>query len=50
MKYGIYLDGLLIEKFDEPEEAYEEAMSAYDQSGMFHEVRLTSPLAEAIND
>jgi len=38
MKYGITLDGVLMEKFDTPEEAYEAAQFAYEQSGLFHGV------------
>ena len=50
MKYGVYLDGLLMEKFDSPEEAYEAGTFAYEESGMFHEVRIAHPAAKAIVD
>lgn len=50
MKYGIYLDGLLMEMFDTPDEAYENAIYAYNASGEFHEVKMTHPLAKTINE
>jgi hypothetical protein len=50
MKYGIFLDGLLLEKFDTPEEAYDSAKFAYEETGLFHEVRTVHPLAKTIND
>lgn len=50
MKYGIYLDGMLMEVFDTPEEAYEAGQFAYEESGLFHEIKLTHPLAKTIND
>ncbi|QJI52373.1 hypothetical protein [Psychrobacillus phage Perkons] len=50
MMYGIYLDGMLMEKYGTPEEAYESAQFAYEESGLFHEVRFTSTVVKTINE
>jgi hypothetical protein len=50
MMYGLRLEGLLLEKYDIPDEAYEAAQFAYEETGLFHEVVLVHPLAKAIND
>jgi hypothetical protein len=50
MQYGLRLDGLLLEKYNTPEEAYENAQFAYEETGLFHEVVLVNPLAKAINE
>lgn len=50
MRYGIKIDGLLVETFDTPEEAYEAAQFAYQESGEFHEVVLVVNNAKGIND
>lgn len=50
MKYGIKLDGLLLEKFDTPEEAYAAGLFGYEETGLFHEVALVHPDAKAINE
>jgi len=50
MAYGIFLDGMLMEKFDTPEEAYEAGQFAYEETGLFHEVRIVSPLRKTINE
>jgi hypothetical protein len=50
MKYGIYLDGMLMEKFDTPEEAYEAAQFAYEETGLFHEVKFAHPIAKTIHE
>jgi hypothetical protein len=39
-KYGVFLDGFLVGKFDTPTEAYETAQFAYEETGEFHEVKL----------
>lgn len=49
VKYGIKLDGLLLEKCDTPEEAYENAKFAYEETGLFHEVVLVRADAESVN-
>lgn len=33
MKYGIFYEGCLMEKFDTPDKAYEAAIYAYNESG-----------------
>jgi len=38
-KYGLFVDGLLIETHELPEEAYEEAIRSYESTGLFYEVR-----------
>ncbi|MEK5098615.1 MULTISPECIES: hypothetical protein [Bacillus] len=48
MKFGIYLDGILMEKFNSPEEAYEAGRSAFEESGLFHEIRLVHPFEKSI--
>ncbi|SFP10157.1 hypothetical protein [Salibacterium halotolerans] len=50
MKYAIVLDSFIMEKFDTPEEAYDEGRSAYEESGLFHEIKLVSDSAKTIND
>ncbi|MGO0058630.1 hypothetical protein ACTID9_00950 [Brevibacillus fluminis] len=50
MRYGIKIDGLLVETFDTPEEAYEAGRFAYEESGIFHEVVLVSPVSRGLND
>ena len=50
MKYGIYLDGMLLEKFDTPEEAYEAGQYAYEETGEFHEVKLAHSLSKTIEE
>jgi hypothetical protein len=50
MMYGLRLDGLLLEKYDTPEEAYESAQFSYEETGLFHEVVLVHPFAKALND
>lgn len=50
MMYGITLDGILMEKFDTPEEAYEAAQYAYEETGIFHGVTLAHPVAKTINE
>jgi hypothetical protein len=50
MLYGIYLDGMLMERFETPEEAYEAATFAYEETGLFHEVKWTHPLSKTINE
>lgn len=49
MKYGIVLEGLLLEKFETPEEAYDSAQFAYEETGLFHEVIKVHPLAKSVN-
>lgn len=39
MKYGIFLNGILLEEFNTPEEAYEAGKFAYEETGEFHEIR-----------
>lgn len=48
--YGLKVDGLLLEKFDSPEEAYDAGLFAYEQTGLFHEVVLVHPNAKALNE
>lgn len=50
MKYGITLDGMLMEKFDTPEEAYEAASFGYEETGLFHGVIMVHPLAKTIDE
>ena len=50
MKYGITLDGVLLEKFDTPEEAYQAGIFAYEETGEFHGVVIVHPLAKTINE
>ncbi|MEK4907396.1 hypothetical protein [Niallia sp. FSL M8-0099] len=40
MKYAITLDGYLVAKYDTPVEAYNAAKFAYEETGLFHEVKL----------
>jgi hypothetical protein len=42
MKYGIYLNGELMASYDTPDEAYENVVYAYNETGEFHEVRIVS--------
>lgn len=39
MKFGIYLDGELIELYDDDQEVYDAAKQATKETGIFHEVR-----------
>ncbi len=39
-KYGVFLNGYLVSKYDTPLEAYESALLAYNETGTFHEVKL----------
>ena len=50
MQYAIVLDGMVMEKFDSPEEAYEQGKYAYEETGLFHEIKLVSPKATSVND
>lgn len=50
MKYGIYIDGMLMEKFDTPEEAYEAGIYAFEATGEFHEIKVAHPMAKTINE
>lgn len=50
MLYGIYLDGLLMEKFDDVEEAYDAAKYAWEETGLFHEVKYAHPSAKTIDE
>lgn len=50
MKYGIFLDGMLMEKFDTPDEAYEAGIFAYTETGEFHEIIRVHPLAKTIEE
>ncbi|GIN67092.1 hypothetical protein J41TS2_25130 [Bacillus sonorensis] len=50
MKFGIYLDGILMEKFNSPEEAYDAGRSAFEESGLFHEIRLVHPFEKTIEE
>jgi hypothetical protein len=50
MKYGIKMHGLLLEKFDTPEEAYEAGQFGYEETGEFHEVVAVYAGAQAINE
>lgn len=46
--YGIYIDGLLVRKFEKPEEAYEAGVYGYKETGIFHEIRIVNPLSKTI--
>ena len=48
MKFGVYLDGILIEKFNTPEEAYEAGKVAFEESGLFHEIKLVHPFEKRL--
>lgn len=50
MRYGIKIDELLVETFNTPEEAYEMAQFAYQESVIFHEVVWVINNAKGIND
>ncbi|MCM3141679.1 hypothetical protein [Brevibacillus sp. MER 51] len=50
MRYGVRLEGLLVETYDTPEEAYDDARYAYEESGLFHEVVMVLPTARGLND
>ena len=50
MMYGVYLYDLLIEKYDTPEEAYESGMFLYEETGEFHEIKMTASRAKTINE
>lgn len=50
MKYGVYLDGMLMEKFDTPDEAYAAGTFAYEETGLFHEVKIAHPAAKPVNE
>jgi len=50
LKYGITIDGLLVETFDTPEEAYEAGQFAYEESGIFHEVVEVHLKAKGLSD
>jgi hypothetical protein len=50
MYYGIYLDGMLVERFTDVEEAYDAARFAWEETGLFHEVKYTHPLAKTIEE
>lgn len=50
MKYGIKIDGILVETFVTPEEAYEAGQFAYEESGIFHEVVKVHLNANGLND
>lgn len=50
MKYGIKIEGLLVETFDNPDEAYDAGRFAYEESGIFHEVVLVGNNAKGLND
>lgn len=38
-QFGVYLHGQLLAPYDTPEKAYKSAMFAYEETGLFHEVR-----------
>lgn len=38
MKYAIKSNGMVLAEYDTPEEAYEAAIYAYEELGIFHEV------------
>lgn len=38
MKYAIKSNGMVLAEYDTPEEAYEAAIFAYEELGIFHEV------------
>lgn len=38
--YGLKINGNLVEKFSTPVEAYQAALFAYQETGVFHEVVL----------
>lgn len=50
MKYAIKLDGFIMEKFDTPDEAYEAAIYAYQETGLFHEVAMVVSWAKTIDE
>jgi len=50
MRYGIKCDGLLVLTYDTPEEAYESAQLAYQETGVFHEVVLVINNAKDLAD
>ena len=50
MMYGITLDGVLLEKFVTPDEAYEAGMHAYEATGEFHGVVMVHPAALTITE
>ncbi|WP_158530245.1 hypothetical protein [Paenibacillus larvae] len=50
MRYGIKVDGLLIETYDTPEEAYYAAKFSYEETGLFYEVIAVANDAKGIAD
>lgn len=48
--YAIFMDGMLLEKFETPEEAYQAAIFGYEETGIFHEVKAVGQFAKTIND
>ena len=39
-KYGLKVNGMLVAKYNTPEETYEAGKYAYEETGIFHEVVL----------
>ena len=50
MRYGIKMDGMLLETFDTPEDAYDNGKMTYEESGVFCEVVLVANNAKGLND
>lgn len=39
-----------MERFDTPEEAYEDGINAFEWSGLFHEIKITHPSEKTIEE
>lgn len=40
MRYGIYLQGMLMQSYESPKEALDSAVFALQETGVFHEVKV----------